>query len=80
MQTCGMIIKNQLNGGFKMIRYLMKKFALTEQGAKDFLKATINFVLSNLLLLVPVSLLFLLIQDLIDGTIPTWHYYLFGFW
>ncbi len=62
-----------------MIRYLMKKFALTEQGAKDFLKATINFVLSNLLLLVPVSLLFLLIQDLIDGTIPTWHYYLFGF-
>ena len=50
MQTCGMIIKNQLNGGFKMIRYLMKKFALTEQGAKDFLKATINFVLSNLLM------------------------------
>lgn len=32
-----------------MIQYLMKKYALTQQGAKDFLKATIHFILSNLL-------------------------------
>lgn len=59
-----------------MIQYLMKKYALTQQGAKDFLKATIHFILSNLLLMLPASLLFLLVQDLISGHIPTSHYYI----
>ena len=59
-----------------MIQYLMKKYALTQQGAKDFLKATVHFILSNLLLMLPASLLFLLVQDLISGHIPTSHYYI----
>lgn len=59
-----------------MIQYLMKKYALTQQGAKDFLKATVHFILSNLLLMLPASLLFLLVQDLISGYIPTSHYYI----
>lgn len=62
-----------------MLNYLMHKFALTKQGAKDFIKATITFVLSNIALMIPVSLLFLLISDLLGDGIPTLHYYLFWF-
>lgn len=62
-----------------MLKYLMHKFALTEQGAKDFIKSTITFVLSNILLMLPVYLLYILIDDLLTGRIPTEHYYLFSF-
>ena len=56
-----------------MLKYLMHKFALTEQGAKDFIKSTITFVLSNILLMLPVYLLYILIDDLLTGRIPTEH-------
>lgn len=62
-----------------MLKYLMHKFALTEQGAKDFIKATLTFVLSNIALMIPVWLLYILIDDLLGEGIPTSHYYLFGF-
>ena len=62
-----------------MLKYLMHKFALTKQGAKDFIKATLTFVLSNIALMIPVWLLYILIDDLLGEGIPTSHYYLFGF-
>lgn len=62
-----------------MLKYLMHKFALTEQGAKDFIKATLTFVLSNIALMIPVWLLYLLVEDLLGEGIPTEHYYIFGF-
>ena len=57
----------------------MHKFALTEQGAKDFIKTMIMNVLSNIALMVPVWLLYILVDDLLGDGIPTSHYYLFAF-
>ena len=62
-----------------MLKYLMHKFALTEQGAKDFIKTMIMNVLSNIALMVPVWLLYILVDDLLGDGIPTSHYYLFAF-
>ena len=62
-----------------MLKYLMHKFALTEQGAKDFIKTMIMNVLSNTALMVPVWLLYILVDDLLGDGIPTSHYYLFAF-
>ena len=62
-----------------MLKYLMHKFALTEQGAKDFIKTMIMNVLSNIALMVPVWLLYILVDDLLGDGIPVSHYYLFVF-
>ena len=62
-----------------MIERLMKKYALTEQGAKDFVKATISCTITNLILMIPVGLLYLLVSDLLNGIIPVSHYYIYGF-
>ena len=42
-----------------MINFLMKKYALSRNGAKDLIKATISCTLSNIVLMLPVSLLYL---------------------
>ena len=62
-----------------MLKYLMHKFALTEQGAKDFIKTMIMNVLSNIALMVPVWLLYILVDDLLGDGILVSHYYLFAF-
>ena len=62
-----------------MLKYLMHKFALTEQGAKDFIKTLLMNVLSNIALMIPVWLLYILVDDLLGEGIPTDHYYLFIF-
>ncbi len=53
-----------------MIEYLKHKFALSEQGAKDMIKAFIACILSNLALIFPVFLLYNLISDLLGSGIP----------
>ena len=53
-----------------MIEFLKHKFALSEQGAKDMIKAFIACILSNLVLVFPVTLLYNLISDLLGGGIP----------
>ena len=53
-----------------MIEFLKHKFALSEQGAKDMIKAFIACILSNLVLIFPVTLLYNLISDLLGGGIP----------
>lgn len=62
-----------------MIKYLMKKFALTERGAKGFLRAVAACTLEGLALMIPVSLLHYLTNDLMKGAVPSSHYYLYGF-
>ena len=62
-----------------MLKYLMHKFALTEQGAKDFIKTLLMNVLSNIALMIPVWLLYILVDDLLGEGIPASHYYLFTF-
>lgn len=62
-----------------MIKHLMKKYALSRQGAKDLITATISCTLSNLVLMFPVSLLYLLVSDLLEGGVPHAHYWIYGF-
>lgn len=49
---------------------LKHTFALSDQGAKDMVKAFFACILHNLSLMVPVVLLYNLIRDLLDGGIP----------
>lgn len=61
-----------------MIEFLMKKYALSKQGAKDFIKSTIFCTITNIILMIPVSLLYLLVDDLLKREIETSHYYIYG--
>ena len=60
-----------------MKRVLMKRFALTEKGAADMLKAITAVTLSNMALMTPVWLLFAFTGDYLAGTAAgRWAYYL----
>ena len=60
-----------------MKRYVMKRFALTEKGAADMLKAILATTLSNIALMTPVWLLFAFTGDYLAGTAAgRWAYYL----
>ena len=60
-----------------MIKFLMKKYALSRQGAKDLIIATISCVVHNLTLMLPVSLLYLLVSDLYAGGVPQGHLWIY---
>lgn len=62
-----------------MIKAIMKKFALSREGAKGFVWAVIACVVQDLAFMLPVSLLYFFVNDLIAGAIPVSHYYLYGF-
>lgn len=62
-----------------MLEKLMKKYALSKQGAKDFIKASLACTFTDLCLMLPVGLLYFLVDDLLKGTIPNSHYYIYGF-
>ncbi len=51
-----------------MKRYLRKRFALTEKGAADMLKAIIAVTTANIALMTPVWLLFAFTGDYLDST------------
>lgn len=53
-----------------MLEKLKHTFALSDQGAKDMVKAFFACILHNLSLMVPVVLLYNLISDLLNGGIP----------
>ena len=42
---------------------LMHKYALSSQGAQDMIKAFISVTISDLILMIPVSLLYFLVKD-----------------
>ncbi|BAK98681.1 ABC transporter permease/ATP-binding protein [Oscillibacter valericigenes Sjm18-20] len=50
-----------------MRKYLQHKFALSEKGAKDMIKAFVSCTFSYIVLMLPVSLLYFLVGDLING-------------
>ena len=53
-----------------MIKKLQKKYALSEQGAKDLIKGCLACVLQNLSFMFPVGLLYHLVSDLMNGGVP----------
>lgn len=53
-----------------MIKKLQKKYALSEQGAKDLIKGCLACVLQNLSFMFPVGLLYYLVSDLMNGSVP----------
>ena len=53
-----------------MIKKLQKKYALSEQGAKDLIKGCLACVLQNLSFMFPVGLLYYLVGDLMNGGVP----------
>lgn len=59
-----------------MLKYIMKKYALSEQGARDLIIATISNVVFNLSLMLPACLLYLLVYDLLEGGVPQNHIWL----
>ncbi len=60
-----------------MKQYMMKRFALTEKGAADMLKAILATTLSNIALMTPIWLLFAFTGDYLAGTAAgRWAYYL----
>ena len=50
-----------------MIETLMKRFALSEEGAKGLVKATVACAVADLALMLPVGLLYALVCDLLSG-------------
>ena len=60
-----------------MLNYIMKKYALSRQGAKDLVIATISCMVHNLTLMLPVSLLYLLVSDLYAGGVPQEHLWIY---
>lgn len=58
-----------------MIKYLEKKYALSAQGAKDYIKAVIAGVIVNLVKMAPAGILFMLVSDLLgERSYPVWAY------
>lgn len=60
-----------------MIEKLMRKYALSRQGAKDLVKGCLACVLQNLSFMPPVALLYFMVSDLMAGTITgerIWFY------
>ena len=53
-----------------MIKRLQKRYALSEQGAKDLIKGCLACVLQNLSFMLPVGLLYFLTVDLMNGGVP----------
>ena len=52
-----------------MIKKLQKKYALSEQGAKDLIKGCLACVLQNLSFMFPVGLLYYMVSDLMNGDV-----------
>lgn len=58
---------------------IMKKFALSRRGAKGFIWAVVACTVQDLILMLPVCLLYYLVNDFLNGAVPVSHYYLYGF-
>ena len=54
-----------------MIKRLQKRYALSQQGAKDLVKGCLACVLQNLSFMFPVGLLYFLVADLMNGGVPS---------
>ncbi len=50
-----------------MIKYMQRRFALSEQGAKDLIKGCVAQAVQNISFMLPVGLLYYFVCDLMDG-------------
>lgn len=64
----------------KLIEKLQHKYALSEKGAKDMIKAFCACTLSNIVLMLPIALLYYLVRDLMNNNIDGKHtaFYVIG--
>lgn len=64
----------------KLIEKLQHKYALSEKGAKDMIKAFGACTLSNIVLMLPIALLYYLVRDLMNNNIDGKHtaFYVIG--
>jgi ATP-binding cassette subfamily B protein len=53
-----------------MVKMFQKKYALSEQGAKDLIKGVLASFLQNMSLMLPLALLLLTVSDLLEGKAP----------
>lgn len=56
----------------------MHRFGLSEKGSQDLIAASIYSTLQSIVLMLPVILIYYLLDDLLKGEVPVNHYYLFG--
>ena len=56
-----------VKGLMKIKEKLMHKYALSPQGASDMLKAFVSVTVSDLVLMIPVSLLYFIVKDYMEG-------------
>lgn len=61
-----------------MTERLMKRFALSREGAKGLIKATIACAVADLMLMFPVGLLYLLVSDFMNGAVSEKRYIFYG--
>lgn len=61
-----------------MINKIMKRFALSKEGAKGLIWAIAACTVADIALMFPVGLLYFLVSDFIDGKVPESHYALYG--
>ncbi len=58
-----------------IIETFRHKYALTRQGAKDLVKSSLASAAMDIVLMLPVGLMFFLVKDLMEGTpLNTWGY------
>ena len=58
-----------------IIDTLRHKYALSQQGARDLVKSCLASAGMDIVLMLPVGLLFFLVKDLMEGnTLDTWSY------
>ena len=61
-----------------MISRIMKRFALSREGAKGLVWATVACTVGDIVLMFPVGLLYFLVSDFLGGAVPENHYALYG--
>ena len=61
-----------------MINKIMKRFALSREGAKGLVWAIAACTVADIALMFPVGLLYFLVSDFIDGKVSESHYLLYG--
>ena len=61
-----------------MINRIMKRFALSREGAKGLVRAIAACTVADIVLMFPVGLLYFLVSDFMDGAVPGNHYVLYG--
>ena len=61
-----------------MISRIMKRFALSQEGAKGLVRAIAACTAADIVLMFPVGLLYFLVSDFMEGAVPENHYMFYG--